>query len=166
MRARVVQICGIGAALLLVACGGTASSSRSADDTSPVLQRAAAVRPPATPLWGDVPGLRPSYARCMATQAPDVSTAGHREACASEEFEYQLERLAQLHTASEAVGGGGNSNKAGGVDGHWKAQRDATCKAAAADAEFGMAPAIHTTCLMHLTAERANAVARALERSK
>ncbi len=102
----------------------------------------------------------------MATQPPDVSSAGHREACATEEFEHQLDRLSDLLAASGATDPDKLTNDAGDADGIWETQRDETCEAAAAAAEFGMAPAIQATCLMHLTAQRANEIARSLDRGK
>lgn len=153
---------------LVAACSGTATpSGQTPGSGTPPVREASPNAKAGTavddaPLWGDAPGIRQEYKRCMSHQPDDASTAGHREGCASAEWEYQDQRLDQVLAKVRAAHGrtsGRSTADASDLDTaqvEWESRSGKTCEAASSNAAFGMGPAIYSTCLMQLTAERAN----------
>lgn len=144
---------------------GTAPESESAPaqvDESPVAPTPARVQAGSgSGAYGAAIGIRPDYSACMSHQPPSVSTAGHRQECADEEFAFQDERLnvayRELMTSLETRGANRSAEAAAlrGKQRAWLAQLETECARQAEAAGSTMGPAALSTCFMEQTASRA-----------
>jgi uncharacterized protein YecT (DUF1311 family) len=122
-------------------------------------------RPDGDGFYGKQYGLRPDYEACMTRQPESASTAGHRQDCAEEEFEFQDTRLNRVYRKAVETLAGRDDRKAAATQlrdaqRRWLSQLDETCEETAEKASPSMGPAALSTCLMNLTAMRADELER------
>lgn len=112
-------------------------------------------------------GIRPSYTECLNHQPEEASPAGHMEGCASEEWEYQRERLdktlASIKEAFESNQGTARHKDLIDSQKAWDSRLNETCADEAARGTSTMAPANFSICLMQRTAERVEELRRAYQ---
>ena len=117
-------------------------------------------------VYGAAIGIRAGYQTCMSHQLPPVSTAGHRQECADEEFAFQDARLnavyRELMGLLKAAGPARSTEAAALRDQQraWLQQLDSECVKQAEAAGSTMGPAVQSTCLMERTASRARELER------
>ena len=108
--------------------------------------------------YGNRYGLRPDYQACMTHQPESVSTVGHRQDCADQEFEFQDSRLNRVYRqAMDALKNRNDrdnvaSTRLRDTQRQWLSQLDKACAEAVEKAGSTMGPAAQSTCLMDTTA--------------
>ena len=116
--------------------------------------------------YGSAYGITPGYEACITHQAEGTSTAGHRQECADQEFEFQDARLTRVYQAAMTTLQGGSSSdnsesyQLRDAQREWLSQLDPTCARAAEEAGSEMGPAAQSTCYMDQTAKRADKLER------
>jgi len=102
----------------------------------------------------------------MTHQPEGVSTAGHRQDCADQEFEFQDSRLNRVYRQAMGALKGRNdhgnaaSTRLRDTQRQWLSQLDKACAEAAEKAGSTMGPAAQSTCFMETTAMRADELER------
>ncbi|KAF1717671.1 hypothetical protein CSC74_01740 [Pseudoxanthomonas yeongjuensis] len=115
--------------------------------------------------YGSDYGVRPEYQACMTHQPEDVSTAGHRQDCADKESEFQDSRLDRVYRQAEDAlekrnDKSGASARLRDSQSRWLSQIESACGKVAEGAGSTMGPAAQSTCIMDMTARRADELER------
>lgn len=115
--------------------------------------------------YGGSHGVRPEYQACMTDQPQDISTVGHRQDCADKESEFQDSRLDRVYRQAEDAlerrnDKSGASARLRGPQSQWLSQLENACGEVAERAGSTMGPAAQSTCIMDMTARRADELER------
>lgn len=116
--------------------------------------------------YGSDYGIRATYEKCMKHQIDGTSTAGHRQNCADQEYEFQDARLNRVYesviSGLKARGGEGvaKSLQLRNEQRAWLFKIQGVCAEAAEKAGSAMGPAAQSTCFMEQTAMRADELER------
>jgi uncharacterized protein YecT (DUF1311 family) len=115
--------------------------------------------------YGSSYGVRPEYQACMTAQPQDISTAGHRQDCADKESEFQDSRLDRVYRQAEDTlkkrdDKNGASTRLRDSQSQWLSQLENACGEVAERAGSAMGPAAQSTCIMDMTARRADELER------